>query len=373
MVLAVQLAWVPAQANSGLCRALFLPVSVGDAGPRPKASSGFDQELFAREKQRFLQQEIQVLRPGDRPETIYAFIEARSEKRGFSYGLSQNPALLEKRATSWKKALVKQKMISKDYVSSGARIQMALMMIHAELHAKGWKDFPLSFLPDARRAVEQRVQSELLAGDVVTAFRNSGFLIDPLHAERFSHRLYTSGGWNWALQVSLSALSPLVLKAVLPPEVVGVSFIPPLISGARFEHLRKLPPDLEAKIRTQGWEAARPELMRHFGLPAHASWALNTVTRVFMMACLLLFLETAYEFYPWMEGFVKAAYEGAGAPSEATVEVGAGAIREELVSGWQVWYEATYQRSPSAAELEAARERMRAIPDEKLLGSGSKS
>jgi len=367
MILSVQLAVLPAQAAESSCRALFGSDAAGETSARRPR---FDHELFNREKQRFDAEPESWLKPDDRPETILAWIEARSAKSGFSYRLSSDPAVLEKRAAAWKKALVSQKMFSGDFKSSGARVRAALMMIHGELHHLGWKDLPKSFLPNAQTAIAERVQSEILANEVVEAFRKSGFIIDPLHAERFSHRLYASGGWNWALQLSFSAFSPLWTKALIPPGFGGGGFfIPPLISGAKFEYLRKLPPELEAKIRDQGYGAAKDDLMRHFGVPAHASWLVNSATRVFIYAITLLLLQDVVEYYPWAWGFFKSIFESDESFRQARVEMGADAIREQLVGSWQEWYEATYHRPPQPQELEQARARMRAIPDEKLLGS----
>jgi hypothetical protein len=374
----------PCLATPGSCQALF---NGATTETKTSTSSAFDFDFFQKEKARFQSailhgnSDLVTVSSEARPETLLALIEIRSDLSGFQFRMSESPELLSRRAEAWKRAFVQA-----HGKSGGNKIQFALMAIHNELHAPGWKGIVKSYLPQIEKALAARVQSEILANDLVTAFRNSGLIIDNVHGTKFAHRLYASGGLNWATQLAISALSPAWSQMVLGSG--AGTFTPPFINGAKFEHLKKLTPELTEKIRNQGWGAAQAEIKRQFGTGAQASWAVNTSTRVFVMACTIMLLQSLYDDVPFMLGFVKAIYDGYQADlladrladrqkdgsnrGPSVTEMNADGLREQLVASWKDWYVSANHHEPSESEIVEARERMRKISDQKLLmGSGS--
>ncbi len=358
-----------ARAGGGLrCLRVFSP------GASSKNGKEFSLEFFKAEKARFQKSTHEAgLTFRDRPETFLAWVEARSEQRGFDFIFSAEHSLDQNKqekmmrlGQAWAETLLKKGRISGETSASGAKLQRMLAQLHHEMYAPGWRELPSSLNRRAELAVAERVQTEILSGELVEALRLKGEKVEPLHFERLGRRLYAAGGVSWAVTLALSAASPLWMSPAMP----GAAFLPPLLPRTKLEYARELDPELVKQIKKtkNGYQVFEREAMRQLGADAKTGWVVDVAARILVIVCVVYFLEELFEYLPWATGFMKEAFRAEFEFREAHRQLGADAVREQLMVGWRQWFQTNQLREPSAIEVGEAESRFKAIPDARLLG-----
>lgn len=324
---------------------------------RSAVGNSFSLDFFRAEKKLFSENPDLALDLESRkePESILAWLEARSQRHGLGLDLESNPEKLEARGVKWSKAFRKDE-------TSRFKLESAVLSLFEQNHHKSFKDPVAKFGPDIVGAIQKRVAGEILGGELSQAFEALGVRVRPGDRDKILYRLRMAGGIDWAASSALTVLSPQLMKAM-----VGHSIFMPFIPTAHFEQYKRLPEPIKRKILEQGFDAAKEDLLAHFKVPARASFVWNRARQVFYLVCLILFLELLYEYSPWAESLFKSLWQSKEDFFRQREALGADVIREQLFNGWKDWYKAQFKQEPSESDISAARARLARIKDEQLI------